>query len=140
MHKTAATSIAALGVAVLVALPAAAHADPQGESFPVACDNGVTYDVVLNGNGAFTPAHDLDSNTLLLPTSFGEFMGVITDEGGAVIDEFTDPAIAKGSSEHTRATSASCTYTIVEVFEVPELGTLTFTGTGTVDGFITPVR
>src|SRR6266498_3866050 len=50
----------AAGVAVLGAGGVAA-ADPMGEAFPVVCDNGVTYQVVVAGNGQFTPAHDVVS-------------------------------------------------------------------------------
>ena len=57
-----------------------------------------------------------------------------------MIDEFTDPAVNKGRSTRPRATSLSCTYTILEQFEDPELGLLTFTGSGSVEGFLTPAR
>jgi hypothetical protein len=29
--------------------------------------------MTLNGNGVFTPAHDVATTTVLVPTSFGEF-------------------------------------------------------------------
>lgn len=131
---------AGLGLAATLSFSPPASADPKGEPIPVTCDNGTTYWVTVNGNGAFTPAHDVNSTTMLIPTSFGEFHGVITDSTGAVVDEFTDPAAQKGSSTKPRATSHSCTFVIVEHFEDPDLGPLTFTGTGTVEGFLTPAR
>jgi hypothetical protein len=118
----------------------AASADPKNEPIPVVCDNGSTYQATTNGNGAFTPAHDLASTTTLVPTAFGEFNGTVTDSNGTVIDEFTDPPMTKGASSKQRATTTTCTYTITETFEDPDLGTLSFTGTGTVTGFVTPVR
>jgi hypothetical protein len=138
--KKSIAAAAGLGVAVALSIAAPAVADPKGETIPLVCDNGVTYAVTVNGNGAFTPGHDADSKSVLIPTSFGEFHGVITDSTGTVIDEFTDPAVNKGRSTKPRATSLSCTYTIVEQFEDPELGLLTFTGSGSVEGFLTPAR
>jgi hypothetical protein len=131
---------AGLGVAAVLSISASASADPKTEAIPIACDNGTTYWAVANGHGVFTPAHDVDSTTVLNATSFGEFHGVVTDSNGSVLDEFTDPAVAKGSSTKPRATSISCTYIIVAHFDDPDLGPLTFTGTGTVDGFVTPAR
>jgi hypothetical protein len=138
--KKSIAAAAGLGVAAALAVAAPSSADPKGETIPIACDKGTTYSVAVIGNGAFTPGHDVNSTTMLIPTSFGEFHGVITDSTGAVIDEFTDPAQAKGSSTKPRATSTSCTFTIVEQFDDPDLGLLTFTGTGSVDGFVTPAH
>jgi hypothetical protein len=131
------------GLAMAAALGGAgtASADPsQGELVPVVCDNGHTYLVAVNGNGLWTPGHDVDSTTMLIPTAFGEFHGVVTDSEGNIIEEFTDPAAAKGRASRPRATTTSCTFTITETFLDPELGLLTFTGTGSVTGFVTPVR
>ena len=131
------------GVAIATSLvgASAASADPKGETFPVVCDNGVTYEVTINGNGEFTPAHDSTSNSILVPTAFGELHGTITDANGNVIDEFVDPAAFKGRSDkQTRATTTACTFTITDSFDDPDLGPVTFTGVGSVTGFITPVR
>jgi hypothetical protein len=113
---------------------------PNSSEVPLVCDGGATYTVVVNGNGQFAAAHDVASNATLIPTAFGPFHGVITDEAGNVVDEFTDPAVAKGSSTKTRTTSISCTYTFDETFTDPELGVLTFHGDGSVIGFSTPAR
>ena len=119
----------------------AASADPKGEVVPLVCDNGSTYEVAVMGNGPFTPGHDLASTSVLVPTAFGEFHGTVTDSAGNVIDEFTAPAMTKGSSgDQARATTTSCTFTVTDTFEDPELGLLTFTGTGSVTGFVTPVH
>jgi hypothetical protein len=57
------------------------------------------------------------------------------------IDQFTDPPMVKGNSGNlARATTTSCTFTFTDSFEDPDLGLLTFTGDGSVTGFVTPVR
>jgi hypothetical protein len=133
-------STATLGLATALCLAAPASADPKGDLFPVVCENGVTYMVTANGNGAWTPAHDSTSNSILIPTSFTAFHGVVTDSTGTVLDTVDDPPSAKGmSGKHSRSTTTSCTFEIVEHFTDPELGELTFTGTGGVTGFITPL-
>jgi hypothetical protein len=131
------------GVALTASLSGmgVASADPQGEEILIACDNGVTYHASINGNGPWSPAHDLASTQVLIPLALGEFHGTLTDQSGAVIDEFTDPATTKGSSgNHTRATTTSCSFTINSTFVDPKLGTLHFLGVGTVTAFVTPVR
>jgi hypothetical protein len=131
---------ASLGIAAALATAAPASADPKGHSIEIRCDNGTTYWAIGQGHGQFAPVHDVASNSLLIPTSFGEFHGVITDSTGAVVEEFTDPPATKGSSTHPRGTSVSCTYSTVGHFDVPELGRLDVAGTGTVEAFVVPVR
>jgi hypothetical protein len=129
-----------LGFSALVAAPAAA--DPgnakNAEVIPLDCD-GTTYTVVVNGNGAWTPAHDTASSAMFIPVSFGPFTGIITAEDGTVVEEFTEPAETKGSGKNA---DIDCSFTITNTFEDPSLGegTFTFTGTGTVSGFATPRR
>jgi hypothetical protein len=141
MRARAAFVVAGLVVASSFISAGAASADPKGEVVPLVCDNGSTYEVAVMGNGPFTPGHDLASTSVLVPTAFGEFHGTVTDSAGNVVDEFTDPAMTKGSSgDQARATTTSCTFTVTDTFEDPELGLLTFTGTGSVTGFVTPVH
>jgi hypothetical protein len=138
--KTLITAAAGLGLAAAVTIAAPSAADPKGTPVPVSCDDGLTYMVAVNGNGPFTPGHDIGSTSVLVPTAFGEFHGTVTDAAGTVLEEFTDPAIAKGSSTKPRGTAVSCSFTISEQFEDPDLGLITFTGSGTLEGFVTPVR
>jgi hypothetical protein len=141
MRARSALVVIGLAVATSLVGAGAASADPKGESFALSCDNGVTYEVTVNGNGAFTPAHDLASTSILVPTAFGEVHGTLTDADGNVIEEFVDPPVAKGSSgNHARATMAECTFTISDTFDDPDLGPLTFTAVGSVTGFVTPLR
>lgn len=126
----------------------AASADPGNapgtSEVPLVCNDGNSYTVIVNGRGAFTPGHDVGSNTILVPTMFGPFHGVVTQVStGTVLDDFTEPAVAKGSSTKTRATSVSCTYTIEQTGvdpAFPELGPLHFVGNGSVIGFTTPAH
>jgi hypothetical protein len=131
---------AGLGVAAALSISTPASADPKNEPFEIVCDNGTTYWATDNGYGQFAPVHDVDSNSMLIPTSFGDFHGVITDSTGAVVEEFTDPPVAKGSSTKPRATSVSCTYVVSGEFDIPGIGPVTVTGTGTVEALLTPVR
>jgi hypothetical protein len=134
-------STAMLGLATALCLAAPASADPKGNPFPVVCENGVTYMVTVNGNGNWTPAHDSNSTSILVPTSFSGLHGELTDSTGTVLDTFDDPPAAKGmSGKQARATTTSCTFEIIEHFTDPELGELTSTVTGGVTGFITPVH
>lgn len=134
--------VAGAGVAAAAALSisAPASADPEGHPIEVVCDNDTTYWAIGQGNGQFAAVHGVDSNSLLIPTSFGEFSGVITDNTGTVVEEFTDPPAVKGRSTRPRGTSVSCTYFTSGHFDVPGLGRLDVSGTGTVDAFLTPVR
>lgn len=133
-------SIAGLTIAAALSISAPASADPKGVPIEIRCDNGATYWAVGQGHGPFAPVHDVDSNIMLIPTSFGEFHGVITDSTGAVVEEFTDPPSAKGNATKQRGTSVSCTYFTSGHFEVPDIGRLDVAGTGTVEAFVTPAR
>ncbi|MEO6711919.1 MAG: hypothetical protein ABIM89_00650, partial [Mycobacteriales bacterium] len=113
---------------------------PRSMTIPIVCTDGHSYLIVVNGNGDFSPGHDVASNATLVPTAFGPFHGVVTDDAGNVIDEFTDPATSKGNSTRTRATSIACTFSFSATFTDPVLGVLHFNGEGSVVGFVTPAR
>ena len=100
-------AIAGLTMAASLAGAGAAAADPtKAQTLTLACDNGSTYTVVVNSSGAWSPAHDVNSTATLIPVSFGEVHGTVTDANGSVVDEFTDPAMVKGrSGSQHRATS-----------------------------------
>jgi hypothetical protein len=127
--------MAAMGVASALCA-GTAGADPKsGEVFPLDCDNGETYTVVVKGNGEFTPGHDLDSTTVLVPVSFGEFTGTVTDPDGNVVDTITEPEAAKGESAEGLEDPVTCTFSTS--FEDDGL---TFTFSGSVVGRVTPGR
>src|SRR5262245_9176387 len=102
MHRIRLITLSVAAAAALIAWSAgAASADPTNakNAFPiqVACDNGHTYNAVANGSGHFTPAHDLDSNAVVVPVAFGETTFTVTDPDGNVVDSETDPPASKGS-------------------------------------------
>ena len=134
--------VTALGIAL--AVPNVAQADPMppgSDTFELTCGSE-TYEVAVSGQGLFTPAHDVNSNTVFVPTAFGDTHVVVSvADSGEVLDEFTDPAMWKGKATKERRTSTSCTYTIVFGFHDEELDEhLLFTATGSVEGFYTPAR
>jgi hypothetical protein len=113
-----------------------ATADPSGakNSAPVTVVCGdTTYHAVANGNGAWTPAHDLNSNRVLIPVTFGVETDVFTPVGGAPQITFTPPR-AKGSASPNGQPPINCSYS-VGPFTFPEG---TFQAFGTVTGFVTP--
>lgn len=122
---------------LLVGVAAApAGADPKkGEVIPLACDNGKSYRVVVNGNGEFTPGHDLDSTAVLVPLAFGPFTGTVTDSDGNVIETINEPGSSKGQSAEHAKNAVTCSFT----FSSTENG-MTFTGGGTVVVRITPQK
>lgn len=132
------TSAGLLAAGLLLASPTTASADPGGvdESFPLVCDNGVTYRIVVNGNGEFTPAHDVDSNSILVPTEFGPFVATVTDPDGNVVDTINEPGSTKGRSSKPRATTTSCTFH----FEMTDEAGFTVSADSSVTGFVTPLR
>jgi hypothetical protein len=114
-----------------LALTQGALADPLNAKealvIPATCDNGQSYEVVVNGNGEFTPAHVLGSSSVFIPEAFNitfEF----TPTGGPTESE-TDTS-AK-NNVHGNVTTCSIDFTQ----EFPEGSFHLF---GTVTGFFTP--
>lgn len=101
----------ALALATL-ALPAAtAGADPK-PSFNVTLTCGQeVVDVVVAGNGAWAPAHDLNSTLVGVPFAFGAFTGVFTPTSGAP-QPINDPPFAKPNLPKTRNLIIDCTYIV----------------------------
>ena len=105
---------------------ATAHADPSvGELVELECQ-GETFQVVVAGNGEWTPAHDLNSNLVGVPIAFGEFTGTFTPTEGEP-ETFTEPGNAKKNMPRTRNLVVECTFSFSETS--PEG---TFTGSGSV--------
>lgn len=143
MRTTARRLAAALAITLLAAaLPAgAATAAPVNapNATPTAldCGTGGTFDTVTIGNGQFTPAHDLNSNRVLIPTSIGPTTFTARDAEGNVVFEETDPTVAtKGHASPRGRTLLNCTFTLS--FPIEEGGTATVTGSAT--GFVSSRR
>ena len=115
-----------------------ASADPNGEVIDLMC-GADSYEVVVPGNADWPPAHDLNSNRIFVPTSFGTFTGQILDENGELVDEFTEDGDgAKGQSGKNKSI-LDCTFSFSEVSDGsdPEFPAgYTFVGTGEVSGFV----
>ena len=120
-----------LGILMLAALAQGAAADPinakNSFSFPATC-GGQTVQLVVNGNGEFTPAHVVGSTALFIPEAFN------------VTFEFTLPGEPTQSETDTSSKSnvhgdlVTCSFDVTQTF--PEGGTIHLFGTAT--GFFTP--
>ncbi|MGN6797186.1 MAG: hypothetical protein ACTHKS_03475 [Gaiellaceae bacterium] len=121
-------AVVVLALGVLAAASAVALGAPTNSknAFPITiyCPSG-TYAAVVNGRGAFTAAHAVNSNTVLIPIAFGEFIGTINN---VVVED--DPASAKGNAVPSNGRVEECYYTAQ--FETPDG---LFVGSGTVTGF-----
>lgn len=108
--STCAVDITAVPQAV--AGPAAADLN-IGDAFQIECDNGATYGVVTpGGQGAFTPAFDVDSNTVLFPVVLDGFTGTTLGEQGKVIVRLSDDAQdVKGSGKQRGLARCVATFT-----------------------------
>jgi hypothetical protein len=126
-------AIAVAGAAAGVAAADPANA-PRSAPITITCGN-TTYQAVVNGNGAWSPAHDLNSNSILIPVAFGVETDVFTDPGGTAHTS-TVPARAKGSSEPNGAPLLNCSYHLALSF--PDGSSVVVDGT--VTGFITPAN
>ena len=143
MGKTFARTFTVAGLGLALAVPMAsggtAFADPNSDNRVSLTCNGVTYDVVVGGNGEFTPAHDTHSNLVFVPHAFQGFTGTIYDPDGNEVGTFSDPSIqTQGSGKQKNDTV--CTYTFSQVSdgsdpEGPPAGYL-MVGTGGVTGQI----
>jgi hypothetical protein len=124
---------AALAVAVLAltVYAPAASADPlkakNSLAFPATCDDGQTVQVVLNGQGEFTPAHVLGSTAVFVPQAF-DITFEFTPTGGTTATETNT-----SSKRNVHGDLVTCSFDVTQ--SSPE-GTSHFFGTAT--GFFTP--
>jgi hypothetical protein len=114
----------------------AAHADPTNAKnrLPLTLDcGGGLLNMVTNGSGLWTAAHDLDGTGVFIPIEFGAQEGVFTDPEGNEFP-FSDPSIIpKGNANPTGKTIVDCTFTIDTTF--PDGSSLFVVGA--VTGFFT---
>lgn len=140
------TVIAVLaGALVLSGASAAVAAPPEGEVISLECDNGQSYDVVVNGRGEFTPGHIVGSNQVIVPISFGDFVFRAEDPQGNLIVEGSEPDSSKGGGNvEARNPRETITCTFGETFTLeeadPEFGLpagTVVTFSGSVTGYLT---
>ena len=125
-------ALAALSIAVAAPIASADPTNSKNSQFVTAVCGGQQVQVVVNGNGRFTPAHFLDSTSVFVPTAL-DITFSFTPTGGTTQTMTQD--VAKTGSH---ANEVTC--------DIPEaLNTFTspdgtFTLSGTVTGFITPSK
>jgi hypothetical protein len=128
LKRYAALGAAVLGLAVVAP---AASADPLNAknsfAFPATCDDGQTVQVVVNGNGTFTPAHVVGTTAVFVPQELDATFE-FTPPGGPTQTE-TETA----SKPHVHGDLVTCSFDVTQVFP---FGTLHLFGTAT--GFFTP--
>ena len=120
-----------LGILMLAALAQGAAADPinakNSFSFPATCD-GQTVQLVVNGNGEFTPAHVVGSTAVFIPEAFNVTFEFILP--GEPTQSETDTS----SKPNVHGDLVTCSFDVTKTF--PEGGTVHLFGT--VTGFFTP--
>lgn len=132
----------AIGLACFIAptvlVSTAAHADPVNApgslQITLTCDDGSTYEVVTIGNGHWTPAHDVNGQSTLVPLSFGTQTFTVYDAAGNVVDQESVPPSAKGALDSNKHATAFCTFTGSQT--APDGSR--FVLNGSVIGFATP--
>ena len=136
-------ALVASTVALVVAAPVAAQADPtNGLTFTLDCGDAGTFEIVTPPTDAdWTPALLLDSQQTFRPTSLGPFTftGVLPD--GTVIEPETDPEVITkpgrvNPNREVLECEASATFTIEEGDPEAPAGTVV-TISGTVEGWFT---
>jgi hypothetical protein len=88
------------------------------------CDNGDTFTVVVNGNGAFTPGRVVETNRVLVPVSCGGFTFRAVLPNGTVIEK-SEPGIAKGGGNveaRNPQPTVTCAFAVTEVLEQEQDG------------------
>jgi hypothetical protein len=124
-------TICVLGAALAGGSAAAAPVNaPNATTVPLDCGAAGTFEVVVNGNGAFSPGHIVGDGGVLVPVAFGDETFTLTDTEGNVLVEETEPAHAKGRAAPKR-TLIECTYSFS--FELDG-------NTATVSGSVTAFR
>ena len=113
--------------ALIVGVPAAAHADPtKGDLITLDCENGASYDIIAFSNGAWSPGLRTDGNGVLRPVAF-DITGTFTPVGGEPEEVFSE-STSKQVGAKTQTTD--CTFTETSTDE---------TGTFVLDGSVTIV-
>lgn len=144
MRKIDLAAAAALAVALgLTAAPARAAAEK--ETVPLDCGSAGTFEIVVGGNGEFTPGRDSSSTAVIVPISFQNERFVVTGPDGNVLVDETEPdRLAKGSvADRSPRQQVDCSFSATFVLDAEEDGlpagsTISFYGE--VTGYLTPSR
>jgi hypothetical protein len=130
MKRLALALVLAVWAAAAVAPVAGADPTHAKTSTVITADcGGQAVTVSVNGNGEFSPAHDVDSTSVFVPTAF-DLTFTFTPTGGAPESE-TDTSSKAAPIRNT----VTCDIPLQTLFAGPE-GSATIEGT--VTGFWTP--
>jgi hypothetical protein len=120
-------------VAGLLALPAIADpGNAKNASHVQALCGTQTVNVVVNGNGRFTPAHVVGSTKVFIPTALNLTFTFTPKTGTPTVDTSN---IQKASP--TKRGTVTCTIPLQTLFSSPQGST---TIQGSVTGFFTPAK
>ncbi|MGY1617216.1 hypothetical protein ACI797_10775 [Geodermatophilus sp. SYSU D00691] len=143
MRRVVTLTVATAGL--VVGLASAASADPKGDVFSLTC-GGATYEIVVAGNGQWTPAHVIGSTEIFVPVTIGDFTFEAELPTGEVIEASLPGFEAKGNGNAAGPQEdQTCTFTasetLAEAVVDPDFGELpagtTVTFSGVVTGFFT---
>ena len=130
-HMLALIAACGLGVAVLASPAAADPIHAKNASQVHALCGATTVNVVVNGNGKFTPAHVIGSTSVFIPTALN-LTFTFTPAGGGSPHVDTQTAAKAGPA---KTGAVTCTIPVQTLFSGPQGST---TIQGTVTGFYTP--
>ena len=145
----------ALAGAVTALTVGPALADPSSNvgTISLTCD-GESFSVTTNGGQnvekqVYTPAHDINTSRVFVPTRFEDFQGTFF-QGSTQLFSFSDEFVeTKGNAQANGREIRDCSYTFSETFVATEFDetqsggilvegqTYRFSGSGDVSGFFT---
>ena len=97
-----------LALACIAPTAGTALADPKTPPIELTC-LGETYQITVNGNGQWTPAHDNNSSLVGVPIAFGELTVTFTPTGGEPQTEIIPPT-SKRNVPRSRNAVIECTF------------------------------
>jgi hypothetical protein len=108
LKKTALVACVALASTALVGGPAMADPRLRGNPVEVICGSD-KFEVVVAGNGAWTPAHDVNSNKVWQPVAFGNEVFKVFEDGVLVVEEGPGDLLVKNGNREGVKTQ-TCTF------------------------------
>jgi hypothetical protein len=131
LRRVTVIALFAIVVGVFAQTASADPANAKKAQFFTAICGSTQLEVVVNGSGAFTPAHVIGSTAVFVPTAFDITITFTPSGGGEAEVETEDSA-----KTHQPANAVTCELpAALNTVTFPE-GTVTFSGT--VTGFFTP--
>jgi hypothetical protein len=131
-RRIALLTLVALVFAVSAQSAAADPVNAKNAGFFTAVCDGTELDVVVNGNGLFTPAHVIGSTSVFIPTAFDLTFTFTPTSGPTETDTET--------SAKARQPKNAVTCELPAALNTVTTPDGTFTISGTVTGFFTPAR